>query len=242
MKVLGIESSCDETAAAVVRDGHDVLGSVISSQVSLHAGYGGVIPELAARERFFLRIADFQAPLGKFGVAGNHDVKLDRAVGVDLADAMALGGVTLLRNSSATIERGGQSIALIGLDDWTEGAQAPRDVAGRADVGDYTIVLSHTPDALPPLVNQPAQGGARWIDLMLCGHLHGGQVRLMGWSPIVPSIYGDRFLSGWYDEGGAALLVSNGVGALYLPIRLGAEPQAHLIEIRRAAGRPREEA
>ena len=50
MNVLGIESSCDETAAAVVRDGHDVLGSVISSQVSLHAGYGGVIPELAARE------------------------------------------------------------------------------------------------------------------------------------------------------------------------------------------------
>ena len=50
MIVLGIESSCDETAAAVVRDGHDVLGSVISSQVALHAGYGGVIPELAARE------------------------------------------------------------------------------------------------------------------------------------------------------------------------------------------------
>ena len=50
MIVLGIESSCDETAAAVVRDGHEVLSSVISSQIQLHAAYGGVIPELAARE------------------------------------------------------------------------------------------------------------------------------------------------------------------------------------------------
>lgn len=50
MLLLGIESSCDETAAAVVRDGHQVLSSVISSQIKLHAAYGGVIPELAARE------------------------------------------------------------------------------------------------------------------------------------------------------------------------------------------------
>lgn len=50
MIVLGIESSCDETAAAVVRDGHEVLSSVISSQINKHACYGGVVPELAARE------------------------------------------------------------------------------------------------------------------------------------------------------------------------------------------------
>ena len=50
MIVLGIESSCDETAAAVVRDGHEVLSSVISSQIGKHAQFGGVVPELAARE------------------------------------------------------------------------------------------------------------------------------------------------------------------------------------------------
>jgi N6-L-threonylcarbamoyladenine synthase len=50
MNILGIESSCDETAAAVVRDGKQVLSSVISSQIKVHAAYGGVIPELAARE------------------------------------------------------------------------------------------------------------------------------------------------------------------------------------------------
>jgi N6-L-threonylcarbamoyladenine synthase len=50
MFILGIESSCDETAAAVVRDGREILSSVISSQIELHKPFGGVFPELAARE------------------------------------------------------------------------------------------------------------------------------------------------------------------------------------------------
>lgn len=47
--ILGIETSCDETSAAVVVDGHDVRASLVSSQVELHAKYGGIVPEIAAR-------------------------------------------------------------------------------------------------------------------------------------------------------------------------------------------------
>lgn len=50
MLVLGIETSCDETAAAVVRDGNIILSSVIASQIELHTLYGGIVPELASRE------------------------------------------------------------------------------------------------------------------------------------------------------------------------------------------------
>jgi len=50
MLVLGIESSCDETAAAVVRGGREILSSIISSQIDLHKPFGGVVPELASRE------------------------------------------------------------------------------------------------------------------------------------------------------------------------------------------------
>lgn len=50
MLVLGIESSCDETAAAVVRNGREILSSVIASQIDLHRPWGGVVPELASRE------------------------------------------------------------------------------------------------------------------------------------------------------------------------------------------------
>jgi len=49
-RILGIESSCDETAAAVVADGRDILSSVVASQIDVHRKYGGVVPELASRE------------------------------------------------------------------------------------------------------------------------------------------------------------------------------------------------
>ena len=49
MLVLAIETSCDETAAAVVRDGREILSSVVSSQIAIHAEYGGVVPEIAGR-------------------------------------------------------------------------------------------------------------------------------------------------------------------------------------------------
>src|SRR5437899_9613519 len=50
IRILGIESSCDETAAAVVIDGAELLSGVVASQIDLHRKYGGVVPELAARE------------------------------------------------------------------------------------------------------------------------------------------------------------------------------------------------
>ena len=48
--ILAIESSCDETAAAVVKDGREVLSNVIYSQIELHTIYGGVVPEIASRK------------------------------------------------------------------------------------------------------------------------------------------------------------------------------------------------
>src|SRR5258706_13847166 len=49
-RILGIESSCDETAAAVVADGREILSSVVASQMDIHRKYGGGVPELASRE------------------------------------------------------------------------------------------------------------------------------------------------------------------------------------------------
>ena len=50
MKILGIDTSCDETAAAVVADGKEVLSNVVASQIEVHQEYGGVVPELASRK------------------------------------------------------------------------------------------------------------------------------------------------------------------------------------------------
>ena len=50
IKILAIESSCDETAAAVVENGRNVLSNIISSQIAVHTIYGGVVPEIASRK------------------------------------------------------------------------------------------------------------------------------------------------------------------------------------------------
>ena len=50
MNILGIETSCDDTAAAVIRDGSVVLSNVVSSQTYMHERYGGIIPEICSRE------------------------------------------------------------------------------------------------------------------------------------------------------------------------------------------------
>lgn len=67
--ILGIESSCDETAAAVVRDGQTVLSSAVASQIAKHAVHGGVVPELAAREHLTALTPVLNQALGDAGVA-----------------------------------------------------------------------------------------------------------------------------------------------------------------------------
>ncbi len=68
MLVLGIETSCDETAAAVVADGRHVLSSVVATQFELHAQYGGVVPELAARRHLESILPVIQGALAQAGV------------------------------------------------------------------------------------------------------------------------------------------------------------------------------
>jgi len=65
MKILGIESSCDETAAAVVEDGSSLLGNAVATSMALHAQYGGVIPEIAARSHIESIIPVIKEALGQ---------------------------------------------------------------------------------------------------------------------------------------------------------------------------------
>ena len=67
MRILGIESSCDETAAAVIEDNTKILSSVVASQFSTHAKYGGVVPELASREHLRAIVPVVSAALERSG-------------------------------------------------------------------------------------------------------------------------------------------------------------------------------
>ena len=68
MRILGIESSCDETAAAVVADGREILSSVVASQIDVHRKYGGVVPELASREHLRQIVPVVREAIGQAGM------------------------------------------------------------------------------------------------------------------------------------------------------------------------------
>ncbi len=89
--ILGIESSCDETAAAVVRDGTHVLSNVVASQVALHANYGGVVPELASREHLRNIVPVVRAALAQANVTLPDLDAIAVTEGPGLAGALLVG-------------------------------------------------------------------------------------------------------------------------------------------------------
>ena len=186
--------------------------------------------EASMRDLFFLKLANLDVPLGKFAVAGEHDNLLERTSGYSLKNAAALGGVTLLRNEAVYIERNGQTLVILGVDDWSTGMQDTRTPASLVSAKDCVIVLSHNPEAILSLNNQPASDGM-WIDAAFAGHTHGGGIALFGTELFNPLGQQERFRVGWHRENVAKVLISSGVGNDFLPLRLGATPEVHLIEL-----------
>ena len=74
MKILAVESSCDETAVAVVEDGRRVLSDAIASQVDIHALYGGVVPEIASRKHVEVIAALAEQALREAGIRTSQGI------------------------------------------------------------------------------------------------------------------------------------------------------------------------
>ena len=89
--ILGIESSCDETAAAVVHSGSTALSNVVASQMSLHANYGGVVPELASREHLRNIVPVVREALSRAGVTFDDLDAVAVTEGPGLAGALLVG-------------------------------------------------------------------------------------------------------------------------------------------------------
>ena len=99
MRILGIETSCDETAAAIVEDGRAILSSVVASQVDIHARYGGIVPEVASRQHMItiLPVLERAMPQGMgwrdldaIAVTMGPGLAGSLLVGVNVAKALAL--------------------------------------------------------------------------------------------------------------------------------------------------------
>ncbi len=208
--------------------GHDLVRLIES--IGDDSAYDAAMTDL--RDLFFLSLSEFDAPLGKFAVAGDMDNLLERSAGTSLEDAAALGGVTLLRDGAARIVKDGQTLTIVGVDDWRTGLQDAHTPASGLTADECVIVLSHTPEALPQLNGQIALGGGLWMDAALTGHTLGGQIKLGDHELFNPLSNDERYLNGWHMENSTKTLISTGLSGTTFTFRLGCTAQAHLITLR----------
>src|SRR4051812_4600411 len=109
MRVLGIESSCDETSAAVFEDGWRLASNVIASQTELHAPYGGVVPEIASRRHVELVTLVVEEALAQSGTS------LDQIEGIAVTNRPGLVGSLLVGVSAAKSIALARDLPLVGV-------------------------------------------------------------------------------------------------------------------------------
>ncbi|TFZ58624.1 metallophosphoesterase [Methylorubrum sp. Q1] len=181
------------------------------------------------------------APLGTYAILGNHDWWEDRTAqargaGPTIAgEALRRVGIPVLENDALPLSVEGHTVWLAGLADQL--ALLPgrrRHGHPRIGLDDLTGTLAKIPDGAPAilLAHEPdifPQVPPR-IALTLSGHTHGGQVRLFGRSPVVPSRYGNRYAYGHVREQ-ADLITSGGLGTSIAPVRFGVPPEIVVVEL-----------
>ena len=184
---------------------------------------------------FFHSMPKIQARLGVFGVVGNHDRTEPESNLSKLMNAMNEAGVTALVNTVARIKVGQTYLYVAGVDDYDNGFPDVAGVASQVSSDDFVIFMGHNPDLLTQaFAATGSDGDNHWFDMALFGHTHGGQITFFG-TPLlrtaVPNL-GERYLTGWREENRASILISNGVGTSYFPVRLFAPAQIHLITLK----------
>jgi predicted MPP superfamily phosphohydrolase len=167
-----------------------------------------------------------RGPMGRFGVLGNHDYWSGApAVRSLLAEA----GIEELTNKRRMFERRGHGLCVAGVDDLWEGG--PDLAAALAGVPEAVprILLCHNPDYAEKMPHTPR------VDLMLCGHTHGGQVKIpFGPRPRLP-IRHRRYAAGLVDGPCCQVYTSCGLGMVGIPIRFNCRPELAIVTLRRGA-------
>jgi len=187
-------------------------------------------------------LGQLRAPFGVHAVLGNHDWWDDPSTQLlghgptQNGRALEAVGIPVYHNQSARLVKDGKAFWLAGLGDQLALLPAHRlnrstriglsDLSGTlAEVNGEgpVILMAHEPDIFPHVPER--------VSVTLSGHTHGGQVRVLGYSPIVPSRYGNRYAYGHINEDGRDLIVSGGLGCSVLPVRFGMPPEIVLIDL-----------
>lgn len=168
-------------------------------------------------------------------ITGNHEARVDH---LGFPEQLRSLGVTVLRNESVTLQRNGDTITLMGVDDpafevdYMTGDCRPVMTTVLETLTDenqgYTILLSHRPEWFRLYRDFD-------IDLTLSGHAHGGQFRL----PVVGGViapnqgFFPRYDAGAFTEGNTTMVVSRGLGPSIIPLRINNRPELVVVELHR---------
>jgi uncharacterized protein len=233
MSAARIRSIC-ETANGLDPDVIVLLGDYVSSMryVTRHL----------RPEEWAAAMSSLKAPLGVHAILGNHDWWADleaqaRGGGPCFAQqALRDVGFEVYSNEARRLEKDGHGFWLAGLEDqlalrpglqWNRlamrGLHNLPHTLNKVTDSEPIILLAHEPDIFPRV---PAR-----VSLTLSGHTHGGQVRVLGYAPIVPSEYGTRYVYGHVNEQGRDIIISGGLGCSGLPVRFGSPPEITVIDL-----------
>jgi uncharacterized protein len=190
------------------------------------------LPEIAAAA------AKLKAPLGVFSINGNHDwwgdpVAQKNRKGPTAAEmAFENAGIPVLSNRAVRLMKDEKPFWVTGTDSLVaipigyqtfKGMDNLTETLAQVTDGSPIIHLAHEPDLF---VDVPAR-----VSLTLSGHTHGGQINILGYSPYMPSGFGNRFRYGHIIEDGRHLVVTSGLGCSTIPLRLGVPPEISVLEL-----------
>jgi predicted MPP superfamily phosphohydrolase len=185
-------------------------------------------------------LAALKAPLGVHAILGNHDWWEDKTVqregqGPTVARrALEAAGIPVYENDAQRLSKDGRRFWLAGLGDQLAYLPARRfRPVRRIGVDDLAATLKKVTDDAPVvlLAHEPdvAMRVPARVALQLSGHTHGGQIRLFGWSPVVPTRY-DKFAYG-HSRVNCDVIVSGGLGCSIMPFRIGVPPEIVLVRL-----------
>ena len=197
---------------------------------------GDYATDTVSATRFFRNMIDgtftqFRATYGVWAVLGQSDTAGGEQEQVDeLTRTISAAGITLLRNSTASVRIGNATVYISGLAPGA-GREEIQVLSKQRQQSDFVILLGHDPVVIQEAMKAPDAGGAQgWFDLGLFGKTHGGQLALFGKLLNLSNVE-DRYQHGWLTENRIPLLTSNGLGTSGVPLRFLRPPQIHLIQI-----------
>jgi len=184
---------------------------------------------------------------GIFSILGNHDygdyVRWESEEAktqnlIDLAEVHREIGFDLLMNESRFLEKDGQRIAIVGVENWGRGFKQKGDLAKAArniDANDFKILMSHDPTHWEQQVIEDDYH----YHLTLSGHTHGMQfgIEIPGWIKWSPVKWRYKYWAGIYKEKGQYINVNRGLGFIAYPGRVGIWPEITVIELKKGSNK-----